>query len=57
MKPYIIRKCKICGYWHLYNMNIINDTVSPQLIMIFDSWWDDGLMVINFPKHFLTGVF
>ena len=54
MKPYVIRKCKHCKVWHVFSTNQIGDVIFPIEIYSFLEWWDDGIMLINFPKLYMS---
>ena len=54
MRPYIIRKCKKCQLWHIFTINLIGDMIQPIVIASFAEWWDDGIMLINFPELYMS---
>lgn len=55
MQPYIIRKCSHCKSWHLFKKLEVGDYFTFVVIYSFESWWDEGLMIINFPQLIMSG--
>lgn len=54
MKPYVIRKCHRCNLWHVFSTNQIGDMIRPIVICSFVEWWEDGIMIINFPELYVS---
>lgn len=50
MKPYLVRKCSGCGNWHIHEYFEIGPFVYFRTIATFESFWDVGIVLINFPE-------
>jgi len=56
MKPYLIRKCPNCGMWHLWQVSFIGPEMFFDLMVSFEQWYDQGLLLINFPDVVLGSI-